>query len=57
MSTRELLSKLAKKLAGFDDDTIEAWIVLLREEIRALGGYYSETKEYNRLSTTRGRIK
>ena len=37
MTTRELLSKLAKKLAGLDDDTIEAWIVLLREEIRAYG--------------------
>ncbi len=48
MTTRELLDELAQRLAGLDDDTIEAWITLLREKIKsyAVGKVDSSTYSF-----------
>ena len=47
MTTRELLDELAQRLAGLDDDTIEAWIVLLREKIRSYGIGEADSSTYS----------
>ena len=47
MTTRELLDELAQRLAGLDNDTIEAWIVLLREKIRSYGIGEADSSTYS----------